>query len=231
MAGGSAANLASASQRAGGDDLAGAVAVGGVQAVALDRGDHLVGVAAEDGAHAGRLQRAGGGHLAAADAGQGDGGLGGQHPGEGGGAELTDAVPGDQADVVHRQVLGGQQGGRDEQGLGAGGVLDLVGVGRGAEVDQVDPGQRGPPAQAGLGAGQVEPGREEAGLLGTLAGREDGEHVVDSSGCGGRSAVAARDQTLRPSVVGFLQRPLRFARIDDAFCQPDSASPVGRAVI
>ena len=52
----------------------------------------------------------------------------------------------------------------------------------GAEVDQVDPGERGPPAQAGLGAGQVEPGSEEAGLLGALAGREYGEHVYDSPG-------------------------------------------------
>ena len=70
----------------------------------------------------------------------------------------------------------------------------------GAEVDQVDPGQRGPPAQPGLGAGEVEPRREEAGLLGALAGREYGEHVLDSSGSAGRCAVAAWYETLRPAL-------------------------------
>ena len=63
-------------ERAGGDDLAGAVAVGRVQPVRLDRGEHLVRVAAEHGGHAGRLQRAGGGHLPAAHAGEGDRRLG-----------------------------------------------------------------------------------------------------------------------------------------------------------
>ena len=172
--------LAQAVQRSGGDDLTGAVAVGREQPVCLDRGDDLGRVAAEDGAHAGRFEGAGGGHLPAAYPGEGDRGLGGQHPGEGGGTELADAVAGDQADVVHGQVLGGQQGGGDEQWLGARGVPDLVGVGLGAEVDEIDAGEGGPPPQARFGAGQVEPGREEAGLLGALAGREYGEHVLDS---------------------------------------------------
>ncbi len=141
LAGGSAASFASPSSGAGGDDLAGAVAVGRVQPVRLDGGEDLVGVAAEDGGHAGRFERAGGGHLPAAYAGEGDRGLGGQHPGERGGGELADAVPGGQRDVVHRQVLGGEQGGGDQQRLGPGGVLDLVRVGLGAEVHQVDAGR------------------------------------------------------------------------------------------
>jgi hypothetical protein len=79
-------------------------------------------------------------------------------------------------------VLGGQQRRRDQQRLGTGGVLDLVRAGPGAEVDQVDPGERGPPAEPGLGAGQFEPWGQETGLLGALAGRKDGEHVFDSPG-------------------------------------------------
>ena len=148
-----------------GDDLPGAVAVGRVQPGRLDRGHHLVGVAAEHGAHAGRLQRAGGGHLAAADRREGDRRLGGQHAGERGGADLTDAVPGDHADIGQGQVLGRRERGRDEQGLGLGGVPDLVGVGHRAEVDQVDAGGHGPPAQPGLGAADGEPIGEETGLL------------------------------------------------------------------
>jgi hypothetical protein len=93
-------------------------------------------------------------------------------------------VPGHQSDVVQRQVLAGQQRGRDQQRLGASGVLDLVGIRLGAQVDQVEPGERGPPAQPGGGAGQIEPGAQKAGLLGTLAGGEDGEHGDDSSRCG-----------------------------------------------
>ena len=168
--------------RAGGHDLTGPVAVGRVQPVRRERGDHLVRVTAEHGGHPGRLQRAGGGHLPPAYAGERHGGLGRQHPGQRGGAQLTDAVPGDQPDVVHGQVLGGEQRGGDQQRLGTGGVLDLVRVRPGAQVDQVHPGQRRPPAQTRLGAGEVEPRREEAGLLGTLSGREYGEHVYDSDG-------------------------------------------------
>ena len=84
------------------DDLAGAVAVGREQAEPVDRGQHLVLVAAEDGAHPALHEPAGGGHLPAADPGQRDRGLGRQHTGQRGRAELTDAVAGDQGHVVHR---------------------------------------------------------------------------------------------------------------------------------
>jgi hypothetical protein len=79
-------------------------------------------------------------------------------------------VPGDHRYVVHRQLLGRQQRRGHEQWLGLGGVLDLVGIRLGAEVNKIDAGQRGPPAQTRLGAGQREPRSQEAGLLGTLAG-------------------------------------------------------------
>ena len=95
-------------ERAGGDDLAGAVHVRRGQAVLVDGGQDLVGVAAEDGGHAGRRLRAGGGHRPAADGGERDRGLDRQHAGERGGGELADAVPGDDdvAAGVRRWVTG-----------------------------------------------------------------------------------------------------------------------------
>ena len=84
---------------AGGDDLAGAVVVGGGEAVLVERGEHLVAVAAEHGGHAGG--RGGGrlGHRVAALADQHHRLLGGDHPGTGGGGELAHAVAGDGADL------------------------------------------------------------------------------------------------------------------------------------
>ena len=81
-AGGSSASCASASRRSGGDDLARAVAVGGVQPELLEAGEHLVGVPAEHRAHAGGLERARRGHLPAAHRGQRHGGVRGQHAGD-----------------------------------------------------------------------------------------------------------------------------------------------------
>ena len=66
LAGGAAANFSSPLDRPGRDDLAGAVAVGGVDAGGFDRGQHLVLDAAENRGHAGRFERAGGGHFATA---------------------------------------------------------------------------------------------------------------------------------------------------------------------
>ena len=65
-AGGSAAKAGEGVERARGDDLAGAVDVGRGEAVASDRREHLVGVAAEHRAHAGGGGGAGLGHRAAA---------------------------------------------------------------------------------------------------------------------------------------------------------------------
>jgi hypothetical protein len=69
------------------------------------------------------------------------------------------------------QGLGGEQRSGDQQRLGLGGVLDLVGAGDGAEMDQVHPGEHGPPAQLRL-RGRVggQPGVQETRLLGALAG-------------------------------------------------------------
>ena len=117
--------------------------------------------------------------ISAPEPGQRDRGLGGQHAGDSGRAELTDAVAGDHADLVEGELLGGEQGGGDQQGLGQRGVLDLLRVRLGAEVDQVDPGEGRPPGEPRRGAGQVEPWGEEAGLLGTLAGSGKDQHIVN----------------------------------------------------
>ena len=83
---------------AGGDDLAGAVLVGGGEAVLVERGEDLVGVAAEDGGHAGGGGRGGGGHGPAALADEDHRLLGGDDARGGGGGELTDGVAGADAD-------------------------------------------------------------------------------------------------------------------------------------
>jgi hypothetical protein len=157
--------------------LAGDVDGGDLEAVQLGdlAGEQVV--APEGGDHAGRALGGGLRHEPAALGGQPDGLRGGQHPGEGERAELTDAVP------AHgrgrgRQGTGGQQRGGGEQGLGDGGVADLVGAGDGAEVDEVEPGRLGPLLQVGLRLRQGEPRHEHAGGLGPLTGDEDGVHRV-----------------------------------------------------
>jgi len=91
-------------------------------------------------------------------------------------------MAGDDAAVVEPHMLHGDQRGGDEQGLGHRSVTDLVGVGGGAEADEIDPGQRRPPAESGFRAGEVEPGGEEAGFLGALAWGENCEHAYDCPG-------------------------------------------------
>ena len=109
-------------------------------------------------------------------------------------------------DVVQRQVLGGEQRGRDQQRLGPGGVPDLVGVGVGAQVDQVDPGQRRPPAQPRLGAGEVEP-RGRGSRASESPGRERVRRArLRLSRIPAGYARVALDQTLRRPFGGFLQR-------------------------
>ena len=195
LAGGSSASAASCSSGAGGDDLAGAVVVGGGEAVLVERGEHLVAVAAEDGGHAGRGRGGGLGHRLAALADQHHRLLGGDHPGAGGGGELADAVAGDGADLrervgrVREQLERGDQAGGDQQRLGDLGVADRLGVGLGAVVGEVEAGDGGEPVEA-RGEGRVlEPGREEAGGLGALAGSDDDEHddpLCRSTGAGPR---------------------------------------------
>jgi hypothetical protein len=88
-------------------------------------------------------------------------------------------VSGDHAEIVEGQLVGGDEGRRHEQGLRLGRVADLLGVGHGAQGDQVDPGQGGPPPQLRLDARKIEPRAEEAGLLRTLARGEHREHAYD----------------------------------------------------
>ena len=115
---------------AGGDDLAGAVVVGGGQAVPLERGEHLVAVAAEDGGHAGGGGGGGVGHRPAALADQHHRLLGADHPGAGRGRDLAHAVAGDGAELgvgvgrVREQRERRDQAGGDEQRLGDPGVPD-----------------------------------------------------------------------------------------------------------
>ena len=87
----------------------------------------------------------------------------------GDGADLPAAI----GRVVEQHGRGGHAG-RDQQRLRHRGVADLLRVGLGAEVYEVDAGERGPPAQAGIRTGQREPRGEESGLLGTLTGGEYG---------------------------------------------------------
>ena len=69
-----------------------------------------------------------------------------------------------------------EQRGRHHQGLGDGGVLDLVRVGRGAEPGQVETGGLRRTRPAGRRPGQLEPGTEHPGLLRALSGGDDGQH-------------------------------------------------------
>ena len=94
------------------------------QPVLLERGQHLVAVAAEDGGHAGRGGRGGVGHRLAALADEHHRLLGGDRPGARGGGDLADAVAGDGADLAERvgrvreQLERGDQAGGDQQRLG-----------------------------------------------------------------------------------------------------------------
>ncbi len=121
------------------------------------RGEHLVGVPAEHRAHAGGGERARGGHFAASDGCQADGGLGGEHSGERGGSDLADAVAGDHAHVVEGQMFGREQRRRDQQWLGFGGVADLVGVGGDTQMGQICATEGGPPPQTRSAFRQFQP--------------------------------------------------------------------------
>ena len=167
---------------AGRHDLTGPVVVGRGQPVLVDGRQHLVAVTTQYGGHAGRRGRGGLGHRLAPLADQHHGLLRGDGAGDGGGCELADAVTGDGADLreqvarlVEQRLRGHQAGGHQER-LGDLGVADGVGVGLRAVVGQVDAGHRGEPVEARREGGVLEPGREEAGGLGTLSGCDDDEH-------------------------------------------------------
>lgn len=138
--------------------------------------DRGVRVAAEQRGHAGRGDRGGLGHRQTALAHEGQGGRVVQDAREDGGGDLADAVTGDGTRGHVTEGRGGDQSGGDEQRLGDGGVTDLVRVGVRAVVHQVevDGGREG--TQTVLDTGEVEPGGQEAGRLGALAGSDEYEH-------------------------------------------------------
>ena len=110
-------------------------------------------------------ERAGGGHLGAAAGGEGHGVDRGQRAGDGGGGQLADAVPGHDAlaGVVEAELAGGEHAERDDQRLGDRGVLDLVGVGGGAEPVEVQPGPLNP-ATCSVAPGSSSQGRSMPGV-------------------------------------------------------------------
>ena len=61
----------------------------------------------------------------------------------------------------------------------------------GAEGEQVGVGDGAGPAEEGLGAGELEPVGEHSGLLGTLSGGEDGEHLAHRAKDRRRRAVVS----------------------------------------
>ena len=110
---------------AGGHDLAGAVVVGGGEAVQRERGQHLLAVAAEDGGHAGRGLGDGVGHRLAALADQHHGLLGGDdaRTGRGGRSRRRCGRPPHRSRCervagVREEVERRDQAGRDQQRLG-----------------------------------------------------------------------------------------------------------------
>ena len=75
----------------------------------------------------------------------------------------------------------GDQPGRHQQRLRDLGAPDLVGIRLGAEVDEVERGHRREPLEPGAELGILEPRVQEAGTLGALSGRDDGEHGPHSA--------------------------------------------------
>ena len=77
---------------------------------------------------------------------------------------------------------------------------DRLGVGLGAVVDEVEPGDRREPVEAGGEGPVLEPGLEETGGLGALAGSNDDEHGLHSAGSRGLVSPRARTNSLRDSL-------------------------------
>src|SRR5699024_423859 len=71
--------------------------------------------------------------------------------------------------------------GADQQRLGDLGSADLVGVGGGAAALQVQADDIRPPLEALGHTGEFEPGGEESGNLGALAGSSDDKHVTNTA--------------------------------------------------
>ena len=88
---------------------------------------------------------------------------------------------------------------RDDQRLGDGGVLDLVGVGGGAEPEQVEAGDLAELGELLGDAGQLEPGREHARRLRALPGREYGDHITTMAPS--RPLAASTTHTAFPRIL------------------------------
>lgn len=85
-----------------------------------------------------------------------------------------DRAGGEPGDVT--ECRGGQDSGGDQQRLGHGRVSDLVRVGLGAEVGEIESDGVRPRGDAVSGTGEGEPVSQEAGRLGALAGSDEYEH-------------------------------------------------------
>src|SRR5690606_23916707 len=107
-----------------------------------------------------------------------EGGLRGQDPGDRGGGQLPDAVSGHRVrpgEVRGEDVVRGERRG-DQQGLGHGGVTDLLGVRLRPVSDQVEARDGRPPGEAVGDRRYLEPWLQEAGGLSALAGRCEENH-------------------------------------------------------
>ena len=197
LAGGSAAKAASWSEGAGGDDLARTVHVGRGEAV-LGRWRRPPRRGPRRGPRTCRsaVDGAGLGHRATTQADQPHRVLGVRDPRGGGRGDLPDQWPAtapterERVGRVREQRERGEQPGGDDERLGDGGVADRVGVGVvpwWARSSRRRRTATRPRAQAG----ELEPGGQEAGGLGALAGADETStlHSLGSRGRGRASGA------------------------------------------
>ena len=169
-------------ERARGDDLAGAVHVGGGEALGLEVGDDLALLAAHDGAHAGGGDGGRVGHSGAALTHEHHGLLGREDARGGSCGDLTDAVARTGADRT--EALDGvleqrekrDEPARDDEGLRDGRVFDGGRVGLGAVVHEVHTRAGRQPGHAGAEIRQLKPRAKETGGLGALSRAHDRKH-------------------------------------------------------
>lgn len=150
-----------------------------VEARALDRGEDGLELAADDGAHAGRLERGRASHAAGPVADEPDGAGVVEHARDRGRGELAHRVAGRDVDDLLsgtpvEQRAERDEGRTDDEGLGDGRVPDRVGVGLGPVPDEVDAGRLGERGERLGRAGELEPRAQEAGGLGALTRAHDG---------------------------------------------------------
>ena len=190
---------------AGGDDLAGAVVVGRGQAVLASAASTSSRSPPRTAVMLVGVVRGGRGHRVAALADQHHRLLGGDRPGAGGRGELADAVAGDGADLARTRRPGagtarGRPAGRRRPA--AAGRRRCPGSCR--RRPRCRSATRSRPATADSQVRRsakrrdLEPGRQEAGGLGALAGSDDGEHTstLPRRGAGPRARRSRRFRAL-----------------------------------